>query len=234
MNKKGFNSKLKKLVSSSNVCCSVANWLLRAKRKMSGLRGVKIENNGYGSFKKDVMGRNNIIQIGKATRICKSIIRIRGNGNKIVIGKNCKIRKNCSIWITGNNCSIVLGDNVTMQHNNHFNVHEDGRCIIIGNDCMLSNNIIVRTSDDHGIFDLSTKKRLNEAKDIKIGNHVWIAPNSRVYKGAVIEDGSIIGSNTLVTKRVPANTLVCGMPARIVKENIEWQSSLVYHEEEDM
>lgn len=230
---KGFSSKLEKIIKSSNVCYSVANWLLRTKSKLLGLRGLKTENNGYGSFKKDVIGRNNIIQIGKATKVCKSQIRIRGNCNKIVIGKNCKIRKNCSFWITGNNCSIVIGDNVTMQHNNHFNVHEDERSIIIGNGCMLSNNIIVRTSDDHGIFDLSTKKRLNKASDVIIGNHVWIAPNSRVYKGSVIEDGSIIGSNTLVTKRVPANTLVVGMPARIVKENIEWKSSLVYQEEED-
>lgn len=225
-----FSSKLGRIVRGNRAFYSVAKWLRAIKRKICMVGGVKVENHGYGRFKEDVIGRNNIVYIGKETKIYKSKIRIRGNNNKIVIGINCMIRQDCSFWITGNNCSIVLGDNVTMQHNNHFNVHEDERCITIGNDCMLSNNIIVRTSDDHGIFDMLTKQRLNEARDVIIGNHVWIAPNSRVFKGAVIENGAIIGSNTLVTKRVPANTLAVGMPARIVKENVEWNSSLTYSE----
>ena len=204
---------------------SIHSWMLRINSWIKG--GIKTENYGNGHFKKDVIGRNNSLYIGMGTMINKkSKVLIRGNNNKIVIGNNCRIGKNCSLWIHGNNCSIVLGDHVTMQHNNHFNVYEDNRSITIGNDCMLSNNIIVRTSDDHGIFDLTTKKRINEAKDVRIGNHVWIAPNSRVYKGAIIEDGAVVGSNTLVTKSVPKNSLAVGMPARIVKENIEWSSLL--------
>lgn len=91
---------------------------------------------------------------------------------------------------------------------------------------MFSNNIIIRTSDAHSIIDLNTGERLNPAKDVKIGNHVWIAPNSRIMKGSIIEDGSIIGSNTMVTKRIPSNVLAVGMPARIVRDNIKWSSSI--------
>lgn len=98
--------------------------------------------------------------------------------------------------------------------------------ITVGNDCMFSNNIIIRTSDAHTIYDLQTNERLNPAKDIIIGNHVWIAPNSRIMKGAVIEDGVVVGSNTMVTKHIPSNVLVVGMPARIVKENIGWSSHI--------
>lgn len=101
----------------------------------------------------------------------------------------------------------------------------------VGNGCMFSNNIIIRTSDAHTIYDLQTNERLNPAKDIIIGNHVWIAPNSRIMKGAVIEDGVVVGSNTMVTKHIPSNVLVVGMPARIVKENIGW-SSHIYKDKE--
>lgn len=218
-----IKQKFEQKAKQNYILYSIANWVLRMKCLLMG--GVKIENHGNGHFKKDVIGRNNIVKIGKGTMIHNSRIRIRGNNNKIVIGENCKIRSNCSFWIQGDNCSIKLGNNVTMQHANHFNAQENGRCITIGDNCMLSNNIIVRTSDAHGIFDMETKQRLNEAKDVTIGEHVWIAPNSRIMKGAVIEDGAVIGSNTMVSKHIPANSLAVGMPAKVVKENILWSSS---------
>ena len=69
------------------------------------------------------------------------------------------------------------------------------------------------------------------ARDVNIGKHVWIAPNSRIMKGVTIDDGAIVGSNTLVTKNIPSNCLAVGMPARIVKENIFWNSSIKLAEE---
>lgn len=194
-------------------------------------RGVKVENHGNGFVKKDVIGKNNFVYVGKNTMVDKTRIRIRGDNNKILIGEGCKIRKKCSFWIQGDGCSIIIGNNVTMQHANHFNCSENNRKITVGDDCMISNNLIVRTSDGHGIFDMETKKRLNMARDVNIGKHVWIAPNSRIMKGVTIDDGAIVGSNTLVTKNIPSNCLAVGMPARIVKENIFWNSSIKLAEE---
>ena len=187
--------------------------------------GIKIVNHGVGKFKKDIIGRGNVLVIGKGTSIQESNIRIRGNNNRIIIGENCRIRKNCSFWITGDNSAIILGNNVTMQHANHFNTNE-GRVITIGDDCMLANNIIIRTSDDHGIFDMKTKVRLNAAKDVAIGKHVWIAPNSRIMKGVIVGEGSVIGSNAIVTRDIPSNALAVGIPAKVVKENIIWSHSI--------
>ena len=220
-----ISNELKETIKRHYYLYSLSNWILRVKTMVFG--GVRVENYGNGRFKKDVIGHNNIVIIGKKTMIYKSSLRIRGDNNKIVIGENCKIRKGCSFWIQGNNSSIIIGDNVTMRSANHFHAQEDGRSIIIGNDCMISNHIIVRTSDSHGIFDAESKIRLNNPKDIIIGNHVWIAPNSMIFKGAVIDDGSVIGSNTLVTKHIPSNCLAVGMPAKVVKENIIWSRSRV-------
>lgn len=104
----------------------------------------------------------------------------------------------------------------------HINVQEDNMSIELGKDCMLSNNIIIRSSDSHPIYDIESGKRINSAKPVQIGNHVWIAPKTTIAKGSVIGDGSIIGSNTLVTKEIPANSLAVGMPARVVKTNVKW------------
>lgn len=65
-------------------------------------------------------------------------------------------------------------------------------------------------------------ERINNPKDVVIGDHVWIAPNSVVMKGAVIGNGSIVGSHSMINKVIPANCLVVGMPGKVVKEGIKW------------
>ncbi|GHV88631.1 hypothetical protein AGMMS50267_09910 [Spirochaetia bacterium] len=89
---------------------------------------------------------------------------------------------------------------------------------------MLSYNINVLTSDAHLIFDKNTKEKINQNKDIIIGNHVWIGMNAMILKGVEIKDNSIIGAYSLVTKKFcNENIIVAGNPAKIIKENIEWQ-----------
>lgn len=110
----------------------------------------------------------------------------------------------------------------------HLNCQENSRRIIIGEDCMLSNNIIIRTSDSHPIYDRNTKCRINPPKDVKIDNHVWIAPNSKIMKGAVIGEGAIIGSDTTVTKKVEPFSLVVGRPQKVVKTDVCWTREALF------
>lgn len=64
---------------------------------------------------------------------------------------------------------------------------------------------------------------INPAKEIKIGNHVWIGSRSLILKGANIPDDSIIGAQSVVSKSLAdKNTLYVGSPVRAVKRNINW------------
>lgn len=139
----------------------------------------------------------------------------------LIIEEGCSIGYNCSFWLEGNNNYIRIGKKTSMTQNCHFNAQEHGTKIIVGEDCMFSNTIVVRTSDSHPIYN-NKNERINSAKDIYIGNHVWIAPNSVVMKGAEIGNGCIVGSHSMVNKPIPPNCLVVGMPARIVKEDVHW------------
>lgn len=78
-----------------------------------------------------------------------------------------------------------------------------GSNLEIGRDCMFSNNVIVRTSDSHAIYDLHINQRINKTKSISIGNYVWIVPQSIIMKGVAIGDGSIIGFRSFVNKNIP-------------------------------
>jgi len=171
-------------------------------------------------LKKSIQGNNNVVEI-KGSTLIECTVRIRGNGNHLLIEEGCTIGKGCSFWLEGNNNEIVIGKKTTMTHRCHFNAQEHDTKILVGEDCMLSNTIVVRTSDSHPIYN-NEGERINQARDVIIGKHVWIAPSSVIMKGSVIGDGCIIGSHSMVNKQINAYSLAVGMPAKVVKENVTW------------
>ena len=54
-------------------------------------------------------------------------------------------------------------------------------------------------------------------KDIVIGNDVWIGANSILVSGVKINNGAIVAAGSVVTKEVPENAIVAGIPAKVVK-----------------
>lgn len=185
--------------------------------------GVKIHNKGFGKVDVDNEGSDNVVVIGNDAFLNKTKIRIRGHHNKIEVGENCSIGKNCSFWMEGNYITIKIGAKTSFTQTVHFCAQEDNTSIIVGNDCLFSNTITVRTSDSHPIYSLESKERINKPKSVQIGNHVWVAPNTRIFKGAQIGDGAIIGSDSMVSSiPIPNDTLAVGHPARVVKEKVKW------------
>lgn len=55
-------------------------------------------------------------------------------------------------------------------------------------------------------------------KNLHIGKNVWIGSRSVILPGVTIGDGAIVAAGTVVTKDVPANTVVGGVPAKVIKE----------------
>ena len=183
---------------------------------------AKVENLGYGSYRKMIIGSSNKIIIGYNTSMSDTLFHIVGHNNTIRIGDNCIIGVGCSFWMEGDNIIVDIGDRCTFTRQVHLNAQETSRRIIIGENCMFSNHITVRTSDSHPIYSIHDNERINPAKDVIIGSNVWIAPDSKIMKGAVIGDNCIIGSNTIVNKGIPPYCLAVGMPAKIVKEGVYW------------
>ena len=87
---------------------------------------------------------------------------------------------------------------------------------------MLSNNIIIRTSDSHIIIDMNTMERINHARSVYVGDHVWIAAWVRVLKGVKVNNNSILALGSIVTSDVPANCIAGGVPARVIRRNTNW------------
>lgn len=211
---------LKKILKRSYSLWKFRQHVLRLKNAVRG--GCHIENKGCVKLSKDIKGHDNRVIIGEGSRMDTNTIYIRGNNNQLTIGKNCIFGKDCSFRMEGDNIAITIGDNSTFTRNVNFVAQENGTSIVVGEDCMFSNTIVLRTSDSHPIYSLETGARLNPAGSVVLGNHVWVAPNAKIMKGAEIGDGSVIGSDTIINKMIPPHVLAVGMPARVVKDNIEW------------
>lgn len=87
--------------------------------------------------------------------------------------------------------------------------------ITIGNDCAIADGV--------RIMDNSWHSSCSPMEGIRIGNKVWIATNAMILPGVTIGDGAIIAAGAIVTRDVPARCMVAGVPAKVIKENVEWK-----------
>ncbi len=160
------------------------------------------------------------LKISKNVKIVDCTIYIKGNNNKLYIEDGTVIRKS-TIEISGDKCEIFIGKNCMIGDNSYLSVKESTK-LTIKEDCGLSRNVKIMTSDGHSIYQNQT--RINPAKDILINKKVWIADNVTILKGVTIGQGSVIGINSTVTKDIPKNSISAGNPAKVVKNDICWEA----------
>ena len=192
------------------------------KKRVSG-KNNKIEYNNaiIRNVYFDVKGENNSIIIMKGCRLQNVKFYIRGNDNSIILHDN--VIYDGTLWTICNNSCIIIGKNTTTEQNVNIQIAEDNMKIEIGNDCLFSSNISIWTQDWHKIYD-ENGQRINNAKDIKIKNHVWIGYDSKILKGVTIGNNNIIGTDTVVTKSFEdENVVIAGSPGKIVKRGIHWK-----------
>ena len=118
-------------------------------------------------------------------------------------------------------CHIVVTHGSTLKlGSGYINRNSKIKCynnIEIGEDVAISENCTIWDSDAH------TMKDSINTKPVKIGNHVWIGTNSIILKGVTIGDGAVIAAGSVVNKDIPTRVLAGGVPAKVLKENIEWE-----------
>ncbi len=165
--------------------------------------------------------RNKIIIKGN---IGTSEIRVSGQNNVVEIAKDCGIDHSV-IVVNGVDCKVIIGEKtsigsmyaVCMGKNNY---------ISIGEDCLFSTDIDIWATDSHPIYN-EKGEVCNPSKPIKIGNHVWIGKCAKILKGVSVEDNGIIGMNAMVTRDVPANSIIVGNKGRIIKTGITWGKTFI-------
>lgn len=156
----------------------------------------------------------------KAKKLCNEYNKLEieetEKGNKIIRQLFAKTGKNFNImpnFYCDYGFNIIIGENF---YSNHNLVILDANKVTFGNNVKIGPNCGFYTSGHP--LDKETRKNLEFAKPITIGNDVWIGGNVCVMPGVTIGDNTVIGAGSVVTKDIPSNVIAVGNPCRVKRE----------------
>ena len=151
---------------------------------------------------------------------------LQGGGQKsIFVGHHTGIQSHCILgcWekygYQNFTPSITIGDNCSIGEYNHITASDK---ITIG-DGLLTGRFVYIGDNSHGGLSIEeslvppAERKLKSKGEIVIGRNVWIGDKSTILGGVTIGDNAIVAANSVVTKDVPSNCMVAGVPAEIIK-----------------
>ncbi len=221
--------KYKKPLINPYFFIKINNVLKRNKIHLSG-KNNKIHYDSASLFNVsiEVNGNNNNIKIKGGTKLNDCKIHINGDNHTLFIGYYCTFNSTL-FGFEDNGCSIIINDGTTLFGNGVFAAVEPNSRIEVGEDCMFSIYNDVRTSDSHSILDIHTNKRINHAKNVQIGNHVWVGAYAKILKGVIVADNCTIAMSSIVTKSFDENNcIIGGNPAKVISKGKNWSRERMY------
>jgi acetyltransferase-like isoleucine patch superfamily enzyme len=133
------------------------------------------------------------------------------------IGRGTKIR--CHEGEVRIGAKTVMGEECTISAYQH---------VSIGEQCIVADRVML-IDFDHAVTEVERPIRVQGIykRDVRVGNNVWIGYGAQILRGVTVGDNSIIGASAVVSRDVPANAVVAGIPARIVRmretpETLRW------------
>jgi acetyltransferase-like isoleucine patch superfamily enzyme len=130
------------------------------------------------------------------------------------VGHGTKIRAHEGEVLIG--AKTVLGQECTISAFQH---------VSIGRECVVADRVML-IDFDHGITEVERPIRLQGIykRDVRVGHNCWIGYGACVLRSVTVGDNSVIGTSAVVTKDVPDNAIVGGVPARVIRMREEPQT----------
>ena len=116
-------------------------------------------------------------------------------------------------WRSGKR-SVVIGAKAVLGQECTLSAYQH---ISIGRECIVADRVML-IDFDHGMAEVERPIREQGIykRDVVIGHNVWIGYGACILRGVTVGDNAIIGTSAVVTRDVPANAVVAGVPARVI------------------
>lgn len=147
--------------------------------------------------------------------------------DRITIGEGTHVGEHCVLTTWESTCAggdfhpeIVIGKNCDIGEYNHITSINK---IQVG-DNLLTGRWVTITDNSHGGIDCNSlsiapiMRKMISKGPVFIGTNVWIGDKATILPGVTIGDGAVIAANSVVTKDVPAYSVVAGIPAKVIKQ----------------
>lgn len=130
----------------------------------------------------------------------------------LALGPHCRIGTGV--------CFETPGGDITVGHHVRINtgcVLVSYASISIGNDCLIGEYVSIRDANHGTATGAPMRLQSHSFAPITIGDDVWIGRGAVVLKGVSIGHGAVVAANSVVTHDVPANAIVGGAPAKLIR-----------------
>ena len=159
----------------------------------------------------------------RKARLIRFPFDIRGR-KYIDLGENLTTGRGCRLEAFSSSGEVTMQIGCNVQMNDYVHICSM-QAVVIGNNVLLAGKIYI-SDNAHGYYDasilasspdLAPLERPYNISSVIIEDNVWIGENVVILPGTHIGRGVIIGANSVVKGKVPANSIIVGAPARIVK-----------------
>jgi len=184
-----------------------------------------IRTYGFFGLIKLIIQKIRTIIFFSGSRLIRFPIIIRGKkyidfGSKLTTGEGCRFEAYNN---QKSKKSLIFGRNIQLNDYVHITAMNN---VVIGDNVLMASKIYI-SDCSHGFYsgeemDSSPEQhpidRSYNISEVIIEDNVWLGEFVSVLPGVTIGKGAIIGSNSVVTKDIPANTIAVGSPAKVIKK----------------
>ena len=145
--------------------------------------------------------------------VCPGVTFEIGKDARVVLGRwswlghGTKVRAHEGEVVIGP--KTVIGQECTISAYKH---------VSIGEQCIIADRVML-IDFDHGMVEVDRPIRAQGIykRDVRVGNNVWIGYGACFLRGVTVGDNSVVGTNAVVAKDIPANAVAGGVPAKVIR-----------------
>jgi acetyltransferase-like isoleucine patch superfamily enzyme len=175
------------------------------------------------------LDRMHALALLAAGRARAAALRLRGAkiGAKSIVGQHVRVRRpwcvtlgsrveiehNVYLKVVGDEARLTVGDHTFIGAGTEIDVLQ---AITIGAHTLLAPNVFITDHTHNTAAGVRLDEQGSRSAPVTIGSDAWIGTRSVIMAGVTIGDGAVVGAGAVVTKDVPPNAVVAGVPARVI------------------